>query len=187
MHRGNVVAVVGGGDSAVKGAALLSKYAARVYIIYRQASFTRPEPYNLAHLDRAENIERLFNTNVIGLTGTDGLSGLVLDRPVNGAAELPVDGIFIEIGADPRVDLANQLGVALSESDEIIVDKQMRTNVHGVFAAGDVTDGSGEMKQAITAAAQGAVAADSAYSDVARHPNSCGLHAMGFDLEQPAA
>ena len=173
LHRGNVVAVVGGGDAAVKGAVLLSKYAEKVHVIYRRDGFTRPEPANLRQLDEADNVERLFSTNVVGLKGEDGLASIVLDRPYNGAAELDVDGLFIEIGADPRIELASQLGVALNDKDEIKVDKSMRTSVHGVFAAGDVTDASGELKQTITAAAQGALAATAAYEDYGEHPNAC--------------
>ena len=182
LHRGNVVAVVGGGDAAVKGAVLLSKYARQVYIIYRGAAFTRPEPANLRLLDGCANVERLFNTNVIELKGETGLSAIVLDQAVNGSSETPVDGLFIEIGADPRTELARQLGIQVNDRDEIMVDKTMRTNVHGVFAAGDVTDASGELKQTLTAAAQGSLAATAAYADVSEHPDACELHAVGFSL-----
>ena len=176
------MAVVGGGDAAVKGAVLLSKYAERVYIVYRGAAFTRPEAANLRLLEESANVERLFNTKVIELKGEDGLSGLVLDQEVNGSAELAVDGIFIEIGADPRTELARQLGTQLNDKDEIIVDKRMGTNVHGVFAAGDVTDAGGDLKQTLTAAAQGALAATAAYADVSENPEACEVHAVGFSL-----
>ena len=106
----------------------------------------------------------------------------MLDREVNGASELAVDGLFLEIGADPRTELARQLGIQLNDKDEIIVDKHMRTSVHGVFAAGDVTDASGELKQTLTAAAQGSLAATAAYADVSEHPNACELHVVGFSL-----
>ena len=182
LHRGNVVAVVGGGDAAVKGAVLLGKYANQVYIVYRGAAFTRPEPVNLRLLEESTNVERLFNTNVIGLKGENGLSGIVLDQQVNGSSEIAVDGLFIEIGADPRTELAIQLGVRLNDKDEVIVDRYMNTNVHGVFAAGDLTDASGDLKQTITAASQGALAATSAYSDVSEHPDSCKIHAKAFNL-----
>ena len=182
LHRGNVVAVVGGGDAAVKGAVLLSKYARQVYIIYRGAAFTRPEAANLRLLDGSANVERLFNTNVIELKGENGLSAIVLDQEVNGSTEIPVDGLFLEIGADPRTELARQLGIQVNDRDEIMVDKTMRTNVHGVFAAGDVTDASGELKQTLTAAAQGSLAATAAYADVSEHPDACELHAVGFSL-----
>jgi thioredoxin reductase (NADPH) len=59
----------------------------------------------------------------------------------------------------------------------------MRTNVHGVFAAGDVTDGAGDLKQVITAAAQGVIAATSAYQHVVEHPDACEYHAAGYSLD----
>ena len=183
LHRGNVVGVVGGGDSAVKGALLLSKYAEQVYMIYRQDRFTRPEATSLRKLEETSNIEPLFKTNVVELMGRDGLSSILLDTARNGSSELPLDGLFIEIGADPRVDLAAQLGVELNEENEIRVDKSGHTNVEGVFAAGDVTDASGELKQTITAAAQGAVAATAAYQYVSTHGNACAIHAMGYGLD----
>ena len=182
LHRGNVVAVVGGGDAAVKGAVLLGKYATRVYVVYRRDRFTRPEPVNLRQLEEASNVETVFSTNIVELKGEDGLSGVVLDRPHNGSKELAVDGLFIEAGADPRVDLARQLGVELNDGNEIIVDKSMRTNVHGVFAAGDITDASGDLKQTLTAAAQGSQAATAAYEEVSSHPDACQWHAVGYSI-----
>ena len=182
LHRGNVVGVVGGGDAAVKGAALLSKYARQVYIIYRRDRFTRPEAVNLKQLEESSNIEPLFNSSVIELKGEDGLSGVALDRQVNGSNELELDGLFIEIGADPRVELAKQLGVELNELNEIKVDKHGKTSVEGVFAAGDLTDASGELKQTITASAQGALAATAAYEYVSEHGSKCAPHAVGYNL-----
>ena len=180
LHRGNVVAVVGGGDAAVKGAVLLTRYARKVYVIYRGSRFTRPEPANLRALEEAGNAEMLFDTNVVALKGNDGLSSIMLDRERDGSTELDVHGIFLEIGADPRSELAVQLGVALNERDEVVVDRRMRTNVPGVFAAGDVTDASGELKQTITAAAQGALAAATAYEYVSEHNEACKWHAASL-------
>ena len=182
LYRGKVAALVGGGDAAVKGAVLLGKYADKVYIIYRGREFTRPEPANLQRLGERSNVETILEANIIELKGTDGLSGVVLDRQHDGSRELKLDGLFIEIGADPRAELATSLGVELNDKDEIVVDRDMRTNVHGVFAAGDVTDGSGDLKQTITAAAQGAIAATSAYSHVSAHPDACAIHAAGYSL-----
>ena len=180
-NRGNAVAVVGGGDAAVKGAVLLGKYAEKVYVIYRGSSFTRPEAVNLKHLEESANIEAIFDANVVELRGEDGLTGITLDRDVNGSNELTLQGLFIEIGADPRVELANQLGLALNDLSEVIVDELGRTSVEGVFAAGDLTNASGDLKQTITAASQGAVAATSAYAYISEHGNACALHAVGYN------
>ena len=177
MHRGNTVAVVGGGNAAVEGAVLLSKYAEQVYLVYRQDQFTRPEPINLQLLDAAKNVEQVMGTRVMELKGDDGLSGIVLDNEVRGSKELELDGLFIEIGADPRSELASKLGAELNDHGEVLVDKEMRTQVHGLFAAGDLTNASGDLKQTITAAAQGAIAATAAYYEVSTHPNACQWHA----------
>ena len=166
LHRDNVVAVVGGGSAAVEGALLLSRYAEKVYIVYRRDKFTRPEPVNVDRLHNTSNIDQVMNTNVVTLKGEKDLTGIVLDKEHYGSKELELDGLFIEIGADPRVDTPKKLGVSLNDMDEIKVDKHMTTNIQGFFAAGDVTDGSGNLKQTVTAAAQGAVAATTAYEEV---------------------
>ena len=183
LHRGNAVAVVGGGNAAVEGAVLLSKYAEKAYIIYRQDEFRRPEPVNVRLLNEATNVQQLMSTNVVELKGDEsGLHSVVIDRPYEGETELKIHGIFIEIGADPRVELAKQLGLELNDKDEVVVDKRMNSSVHGVFGAGDLTDASGELKQTVTAAAQGAIAATSAYADVAEHPSACMPHAKAYAL-----
>ncbi len=182
LYRDQVAAVVGGGNAAVEGAILLAKYATKVYLIYRGESFFRPEPINIQRLGEMSNVETLFSTRVSELKGQDGLEGVVLNTRHNGAMELALDGLFIEIGADPRTTLAQGLGVELNGQGEVMVDKMMRTNVRGVFAAGDLTDASGSLKQTITAAAQGALAATSAYEFVAAHPKRCACHAVGYSL-----
>ena len=172
LHQGNTVAVVGGGNAATEGAVLLSKYANEVYIIYRKPEFTRAEPINIQLLNKTPNIKQILETNVVELIGNDGLESVVLDKPYNGSSKLSLDGIFIEIGADPRVDLPNQVGLNLNDQNEVIVDKNMNTNVPGIFGAGDLTDASGTLKQTVTAAAQGAIAATSAYSYLTKHSSS---------------
>ena len=91
------------------------------------------------------------------------MDSISLDKPFNGVSEIDVDGIFIEIGADPRIEIPNQLNLELNEKNEVIVDSEMRTSVEGIFAAGDLCNSSGDLKQTITAASQGAIAATSSY------------------------
>jgi thioredoxin reductase (NADPH) len=183
LFRGKAVGVVGGGDSAIKGSIVLANYASKVYIIYRGSTFTRPEPINLKKLSEKPIVETLFEASVVNLLGEPLLQELIIDQKGKGQSKLDVEGLFIEIGADPRTELAQALGVQLNERREIIVDKLMRTNVHGVFAAGDVTDGAGDLKQVITAAAQGVIAATSAYQHVVEHPDACEYHAAGYSLD----
>lgn len=188
LYRDQVVAVVGGGSAAVEGALLNAKYASAVYLIYRGARFFRAEPVLVGLLNESP-VQVLFNTEVTELIGDAdaGLRAIRISRPHQGQDVLGVDGVFAEIGADPRVELAQQLGVDLKpETNEIHVDRLMRTNVDGIFAAGDVTDGSGPLKQTVTAAAQGALAALSAYQYVLADARRCSIHERGFRLNGQA-
>ncbi len=176
LYRGKVAAIVGGGNAAVEGAILTAKYATDVYLIYRRERFTRPEPVLLRLLNESENVRVLFQTQVTELIGTDekGLEAIGINRPYAGTEVLKVAGVFIEAGADPRLDIPTELGLNINpETNEVHVDRMMRTGVDGVYAAGDLTDGSGTLKQTITAAAQGAVAALSAYQYVSAKQAPC--------------
>ena len=161
-------AVVGGGNAAVEGAILLAKYAETVYLIYRRDKLTRPEPILIKVLEQADNIKVLYETEVSELLGSTetGLTGIRINRPWEDEDELTIDGLFVEAGADPRLEIPNQLGLEINpDTGEVHVDKGLNTSVEGIYAAGDLTDGT-ELKQTITAAAQGAIAALSAYQHV---------------------
>ncbi len=86
-----------------------------------------------------------------------------MDNKYNENDELEVQGVFIEIGSEPGVELAKQVGVNVDEQGFIIVNPDQSTNVSGIYAAGDATTGSNKMRQILTAAAEGAVAAGSVY------------------------
>lgn len=163
FYRDKVVAVVGGGDSAAKEALLLANYAKKVYMIYRGEKI-RPEPINAKRIESNKKIEVITRTNVIEIKGDAKLSRVVLDREHKGERELEVDGIFVAIGGVPLSELAEKLGVETNEKGEIKIDRQAKTNVSGIFAAGDVTDAA--FKQAITGAAEGVTAAYSAYRHI---------------------
>ncbi len=163
LYKEKVVGVVGGSDSAVKEALLLAKYCPKVYIIYRREKI-RPEPINAKRVERESKIEIINNTNVVEILGEKKVIGVKLDRPHNGSDILPLDGVFIAIGGIPYSSLAKELGVELNEKGEIKVDRSSRTNLEGVFAAGDVVDS--EFKQAITGVAEGVHAAYQAYKYV---------------------
>ena len=161
-------AVVGGGNAAVEGAILLAKYADTVYLIYRRDKLTRPEPILLKVLDQATNVKVLYETEVSELLGSAeaGLTGIRINNSWEGQDEITIDGLFVEAGADPRLEIPNQLELEINpDTGEVHVDKGLNTSVVGIYAAGDLTDGT-ELKQTITAAAQGAIAALSAYQHV---------------------
>jgi thioredoxin reductase (NADPH) len=98
---------------------------------------------------------------VTEVLGDSRVTGVRLDKPYDGSDTLELDGIFVAIGGIPYSDLAKKLGVETNEKGEITIDRSSRTNVEGVFAAGDVVDT--EFKQAITGVAEGVHAAYQAY------------------------
>lgn len=160
LYKGKTVAVVGGSDSAVKEAMVLSENADKVFIIYR-GSELRAEPIILERLQASDKIEVIYEMNVIKAQGEGKLSSVVLDKEYNGSTELKVDGLFVDIGYAPVSQLSAMIGVELNERQEVITDKFQKTNVDGIFAAGDVTDMP--FKQAITGVGQGVTASYSAY------------------------
>jgi len=110
------------------------------------------------------------------IVGNGKLEHLVLSKPLNGSTDLVVDGLFVEIGALPNVDLPKSLGVSLDSRGYIASDTMMKTNVEGVFAAGDTVNLFGRFKQDVTAVAMGAVAATSSYEYVKANGNVCIIH-----------
>lgn len=170
FYRNKTVAVLGGGDSAVEGAAIAAQVAAKVYLIHRRNEF-RAEPYWVEKVKEKANIEFVLERNVVEILGEHGSNGLTtgkvtgvkLDKPFNGQDVLTVDGVFIEIGSTPAVALPQQLGCALDAKGHLQVDDGMRTNIPGIFGAGDVTSGSNHFAQFTTAAGEGTVAVNSAF------------------------
>lgn len=146
------VAVIGGSDSAAKEALFLAKHAKCVYIIYRRDEI-RAEPINKQRVFETENIELLYNTNIIEIEGDDSVKSVVFDS----GEEFEVDGVFIEIGSIPNSSLAENIGVKTNKKREIIINRKSETNIPGVYAAGDVANAP--FKQAITGTAEGVVAA----------------------------
>ncbi|TFG34575.1 thioredoxin reductase [Candidatus Thorarchaeota archaeon] len=163
LYKDKIVGVIGGSDSAAKEALLLAKYCSKVYMIYRKEKI-RPEPINANRIERESKIDVITNTNVIEILGENKVTGVKLDKPYNGSDTLLLDGIFIAIGGIPYSGLAKKLGVKINPKGEIIIDRSSRTNIEGVFAAGDVVDS--EFKQAITGVAEGVHAAYQAYKYV---------------------
>jgi thioredoxin-disulfide reductase len=163
FYRGKTVAVVGGSNSAAHAALLLSRFAKKVYVIYRGVEL-RCEPALRDKIKEIPHSELLCGFNITCVDGKEFLEKIKLDIPYKGKTELALDGIFVEIGSVPSSSIAKGLGVSLSPGNEIVVDQHCATNVAGIFAAGDVT--TGVLKQGLTAAAQGAVAATSAYKHI---------------------
>lgn len=163
FYRNKTVAVIGGGDSAVEGAAIAAQVASKVYLIHRRDTF-RAEPYWIDEVKAKPNVTFVLETNVLEIRGEQKVTGIKLDKPFEGSDVLAVDGVFIEIGADPATGLAKELGCAIDEKGYLKVDNAQRTNVPGVFGAGDITSGSNHFAQFTTAAGEASVAANSAFN-----------------------
>ncbi|MFE1646243.1 thioredoxin-disulfide reductase [Microbacterium sp. P01] len=157
FFRERTIAVVGGGDSAMEEATFLTRFASKVYVIHRKDTLRASKiMQERAHAN--DKIEFLFNSEVIDVLGEDAVNGVVLRDTVNGSTrELPLDGLFVAIGNDPRTHLVHDK-LELTPEGTIWVDgRSSRTSVPGVFAAGDVIDPT--YRQAATAAGSGTVAA----------------------------
>jgi thioredoxin reductase (NADPH) len=162
FFRGKTVAVIGGANAAVTSADHLSRFAKKVYLIYRRKPL-RAEPIWVERVEKNPKIEIVYNTNIRRIFGDGKVRGVELDKPFGGEKYLAVDGVFIEIGGVPGAELAKSLGVELDEKGFVKVNPDMETNVPGVFAAGDIANLHGELQQIVIACAKGATAALSAY------------------------
>ncbi|MFH1192361.1 MAG: FAD-dependent oxidoreductase [bacterium] len=161
FFKGKKVAVIGGANSAISAALHLSKIADHVYLIYRKDKL-RADSVLVESAEKEDKIDIIFNTNLTKINGKDTVESIKLDNEYNEKKEIPLDGVFIEVGLVPIVNLVNAVGVELDGKKQIKIDEQGLTNIPGIFAAGDVTNGQGELKQLVTAAAAGAIAAASA-------------------------
>ena len=161
FFKDKVVAVVGGGNSAVEGAQDVAVHAKKVYLISR--SELKAAPLYIDNLRQNVKIIELSGTNVTEIHGQAMVEGIKLDKPFEGQDYLRVDGVFIEIGYIPMNELAKDLGLDLTENGYVKIDAGMGTSLKGVFCAGDLSNGSNHLHQQITSASEGAIAAQSAY------------------------
>ncbi|MDA3839555.1 MAG: FAD-dependent oxidoreductase [Patescibacteria group bacterium] len=159
FYRGKTVAVVGGNNSAAAAAVHLGNIAEKVYIVYRKEN-VRAERYWLDAIEKNPKIEIINNTNVLEIKGEFKVETLVFDNEYMGSNEFSVDGLFVEIGLDPNTEVVKNIGVELDERGYINVGLDGRTSIDGLWAAGDITNGSNNFAQIVTAASEGAIAAE---------------------------
>ena len=155
MYRGKTVVVVGGGNTAVEDALLLSRVAAKVILVHRRDALRATKVYH-DPLMAAPNVEIRWNSAVAGLIRDDKLTGIQLKDTVTGElSELACDGVFVSIGRSPANELVKGK-VELDKAGYIVADESTRTSVPGVYAVGDVRTKA--LRQVVTAVADGAVA-----------------------------
>lgn len=156
--RDQPLAVVGGGDSALEEASYLAKFGSKVYLIHRRDEFRASKAMQQRIFD-LENVEPVWNKVVTDVLGDDSISGVALEDTVTGeSSTLDVKGMFVAIGHTPATQFLDGSGVELDDSKYIQLNtRSSKTNIDGVFAAGDVADSV--YRQAISAAGMGCIAA----------------------------
>lgn len=151
------IAVIGGGDSAMEEALFLTRFASKVYVIHRRDSLKASKIMQRRAFEH-EKIEFIWNTELVSIDGENAVSGVTMRNLETGEEkQLALQGVFVAIGNDPRTHLIHGQ-LELTDAGTIQTEgRSSKTNIPGVFAAGDVIDAS--YRQAITAAGSGAAAA----------------------------
>ena len=156
FYKGKTVAVIGGGNTAVADAMILSRIAEKVYIVHRRDTLRATKIYHDA-LEKTENVEFVWDSVVTELLHEEKLNGIKIKNVKTGEESvLNCDGVFVSVGRAPVTELVKDV-LELDRSGYIVADESTRTNVPGVFAVGDVRTKA--LRQVVTAVADGAVAA----------------------------
>ena len=163
FFKDKVVAVYGGGNSAIDGAIYLSDICKKVYLIYRQKDF-KTTGENIDKLKNTKNIECIFNTNIISLLGENNLESITLKEEEK-EYNLDIDGLFIEIGYIPVSEMCKNI-INTDSKGYIISGEDCKTNIEGIFAAGDIR--IKDVRQLTTACSDGTVAALAACKYIAK-------------------
>lgn len=156
FYKGKVVAVVGGGNSAVADAMILSRIAEKVIIVHRRDTLRATKVYHDA-LEKAGNVEFAWDSVVTELLHEEKLTGLrIKNVKTEEESVLECDGVFVSVGRAPVTELFKDI-LELDKAGYIVADESTKTNIPGVFAAGDVR--TKVLRQVVTAVADGAMAA----------------------------
>ncbi len=162
LFKGRKVIMVGGGNSAVTEALYLKHMGVSVTLVHRRDTLRAQDV--LASQLQANDIPVIWNTKVKSILGKERVQKVVLENLKDGkTTEMAVDGVFISIGYEPAVGLAQKIGIPLNSEGYIDHDAFHRTNVPGIYSAGDVEGG---YKQIVTATGQGAAAAMTIFEDL---------------------
>ncbi len=158
FYKGKTVAVVGGGDTAVEDATYLLNFAKKVYLIHRRDQLRAKG--TMAERLLKSNVEPIWNSQITSLNGQDRLESIsIYNKITNETTELPIDGVFVAVGQTPSSSLFD---VAKDENGYIIADERtLKTNINGVFVAGDVRQK--DLRQIVTATSDGAIAANQVF------------------------
>jgi len=166
LFKGKNVMVVGGGNSAAITTLYLSGLAANVKLVHRKEAFRCEEAY-VKDIQTKQNVQIIWNAEIKEIKGDKVVEKVtVFDSKTGETKEIPVNAVFVQIGEAPNSQTAKESGIEIDEHGYIKTDLYQRTNIQGVYAAGDVTNQP--VKQVGTAVGQGITAALEAYSFIRR-------------------
>ncbi|MGD9143838.1 MAG: FAD-dependent oxidoreductase [Dehalococcoidia bacterium] len=158
QFAGQVMAVVGGGDSGVTGALYMANIASKVILIEAMPECTATAILR-ERAEASDEIEIRCGTSIEAMTGNDRLEGIDITGPDGNKETLTVDGVLVHVGLDPRTDYLQDV-LPLNDERQIIVNEWMETKVPGIYAAGDIRSGSpGQVSTAVGDGATAAMAA----------------------------
>lgn len=158
FYKGKEVAIVGGGNTALEDALYLSDIASKVYLIHRRDSFRGEDDY-YEKLKLKDNVEFIFNSNVAKLFGNDYLEAIEVIDKENNKKNVSISGLFVAIGRIPENANFSKL-IDINESGYVNANENCKTNIEGIFVAGDCRVKT--LRQLVTATSDGAVAATEA-------------------------
>lgn len=164
FFRKKAVVMVGGGDAAFTEALYLAELCSKVTILVRGTS-ARAEKIWIEKATAHPKIEIRYSSSVAEICGENRVESVLLKD----GSTLPCDGVFVAVGSLPQTGLVDHLGIIKDETGCIVVDAAQRTNIPGLYAAGDITTNSNKFRQTIMSAAEGCLAAHSVHEEILKH------------------
>ena len=162
FYKNKIVAVVGGGNTALEDAIYLSNIAEKVYLIHRRDSFRGEDKY-LEELKNKRNIEFVLNSNVLKINGTDKIESIDIKNNDGNISNIEINGLFIAVGQEPKNDIFANI-ININKSGYIESNDGVHTNIPGIYVAGDTR--VKELRQLTTAVSDGAIAATTAIKEM---------------------
>ena len=155
FYKDKIVAVVGGGNTAIEDALYLSNIVSKIYLIHRRDEF-RAEEGLVDKLKEKNNIEYVYNSEITSINCDDKITSVDVTNKDGSTKNIEIDGLFVAIGRTPENDIFKDL-IELDESGYIVSDEKCRTNIDGIYVAGD--NRKKDVRQLVTATSDGAISA----------------------------
>ena len=165
FYKGKIVAVIGGGNTALEDAVYLSNIAAKIYLIHRRDTFRGEEAY-YNELKQKDNVTFIFNSNCIKINGEDKVESIVINDNDSNEKTIKIDGLFIAVGQEPSNEIFADV-IDIDEKGYIIAHDDVCTSKEKIYVAGDAR--VKKLRQLTTAVADGSLAATIAISEITAH------------------